>query len=109
MSLIVGPRPISAVIGGIHAAPGRVMGHAGAFTLPGEPDALTKMKYLKDAGVTVVNHPEKLGDAMKKLLGSSGRASSGAATSGAFQRRGMHTSGTAKSRAPTVRLLLHRR
>jgi len=85
------PKPISAVIGGIHAAPGRVMGHAGAFTLPGEPDALTKMKYLKDAGVTVVNHPEKLGDAMKKLLGSSGRASSGAATSGAFQRRGMHT------------------
>lgn len=71
--------------------PGRVMGHAGAFTLSGEPDALTKIKNLEDAGVTVVNHPEKLGDAMKKLLGSSGRASSGAATSGAFQRRGMHT------------------
>ncbi|KAH6718971.1 succinyl-CoA synthetase-like protein [Leptodontidium sp. MPI-SDFR-AT-0119] len=85
------PKPISAVIGGIHAAPGRVMGHAGAFTLPGEPDALTKIKYLEDAGVTIVNHPEKLGDAMKKLLGNSGRASSGAATSGASQRRGMHT------------------
>lgn len=67
------------------------MGHAGAFTLPGEPDALTKIKYLEDAGVTIVNHPEKLGDAMKKLLGNSGRASSGAATSGASQRRGMHT------------------
>lgn len=67
------------------------MGHAGAFTLPGEPDALAKIKRLQDAGVTVVNHPEKLGDAMKTLLGSSGRASSGAATSGGSQRRGMHT------------------
>ncbi|PVH74726.1 putative CoA-ligase [Cadophora sp. DSE1049] len=85
------PKPISAVIGGIHGAPGRVMGHAGAFTLPGEPDALTKIKYLEDAGVTVVNHPEKLGGAMKKLLGSSGRASSGASTSGSSQRRGVHT------------------
>ncbi|KAG4441180.1 hypothetical protein IFR05_003298 [Cadophora sp. M221] len=85
------PKPISAVIGGIRAAPGRVMGHAGAFTLPGEPDALTKIKYLEDAGVTIVNHPEKLGDAMRKLLGNSGRASSGATTSGASQRRGIHT------------------
>ncbi|KAL2067101.1 hypothetical protein VTL71DRAFT_1525 [Oculimacula yallundae] len=85
------PKPISAVIGGIHAAPGRVMGHAGAFCLPGEPDALTKIKYLEDAGVTIVNHPEKLGEAMKKLLGNSGRASSGAATSGASQKRGIHT------------------
>ncbi|KAH7330077.1 putative CoA-ligase [Rhexocercosporidium sp. MPI-PUGE-AT-0058] len=85
------PKPISAVIGGIRAAAGRVMGHAGAFTLPGEPDALTKIKCLEDAGVTIVNHPEKLGYAMKKLLGSSGRASSGVATSGAAQTRSMHT------------------
>jgi len=84
-------RPISAVIGGVHAAPGRIMGHAGAFTLPGEPDALAKIKRLQDAGVTVVNHPARLGDAMKSLLGSSGRASSGAAITGASHRRGMHT------------------
>ncbi|KAK0104727.1 hypothetical protein ONS95_004998 [Cadophora gregata] len=84
------PKPISAVIGGIHAAPGRVMGHAGAFTLPGEPDASTKIKFLEDAGVTVVNHPEKLGSAMTRLLGSSGRVSSGAAISSSFQKRGMH-------------------
>jgi succinyl-CoA synthetase alpha subunit len=62
------------------------MGHAGAFTLPGEPDALTKIKHLEDAGVKMVNHPAKFGDAMKTLLGNSGRA-----TSGASQRRGMHT------------------
>jgi succinyl-CoA synthetase alpha subunit len=67
------------------------MGHAGAFVLPGEPDALDKVKALSDAGVTIVNHPAKFGDAMKTLLGSSGRASSGSATSGASQRRGIHT------------------
>jgi len=67
------------------------MGHAGAFVLPGEPDALTKIKYLEDAGVTIVNHPAMFGNAMKVLLGKSGRASSGAATTGASQRRGMHT------------------
>lgn len=66
------------------------MGHAGAFTLPGEPDALAKVKRLQDAGVTIVNHPAKFGEAMKTLLGGSGRASSGAATTGASQRRGMH-------------------
>jgi succinyl-CoA synthetase alpha subunit len=84
-------RPISAIIGGVNAAPGRVMGHAGAFTLPGEPDALAKVKRLQDAGVTIVNHPAKFGEAMKTLLGSSSRASSGAATTGGSQRRGMHT------------------
>lgn len=67
------------------------MGHAGAFTLPGEPDARTKIKHLEDAGVTIVNHPAKFGDAMKSLLGKSGRASTGSATTGASQRRGMHT------------------
>ncbi|KAE9376808.1 putative succinyl-CoA synthetase beta chain [Stipitochalara longipes BDJ] len=85
------PKPISALIGGIHAAPGRVMGHAGAFTLPGESNALTKIKHLEAAGVTVVNHPAKFGDAMKVLLGNSGRASSGATVLGLSQRRSMHT------------------
>lgn len=67
------------------------MGHAGAFTIPGEPTASMKIKALEDAGVTVVNHPAKFGDAMKKLLGASGRASSGAGITGASQRREMHT------------------
>ena len=84
-------RPIAALVGGIHAAPGRVMGHAGAFILPGEPDALTKIKCFEDAGVTIVNHPAKFGDTLKALLGNSGRASGGAATSGASQRRSIHT------------------
>ena len=84
-------RPICAIIGGINAPPGRILGHAGAFALPGEPDASTKIKHLEDAGVTVVNHPAKFGAAMKTLLGNSGRASKGPAATGASQRRGMHT------------------
>jgi succinyl-CoA synthetase alpha subunit len=67
------------------------MGHAGAFVAPGEPDALTKIKALRDVGVTMVNHPEKFGDAMKRILGESGRASTGASLTGASQRRSMHT------------------
>lgn len=67
------------------------MGHAGAFTLPGEPDAFTKIRHLENAGVTIVNHPAKFGDAMKILLGNSGSAISGYTFSGASQRRGLHT------------------
>ncbi|PQE25529.1 succinyl- synthetase subunit alpha protein [Rutstroemia sp. NJR-2017a BBW] len=85
------PKPIAALIGGVHAAPGRIMGHAGAFTLPGEPDALRKIRFFEHVGVTMVNHPAKFGDAMKQLLGQSGRATTGAATTGASQRRSMHT------------------
>jgi succinyl-CoA synthetase alpha subunit len=96
-------RPISALIGGINAAPGRVMGHAGAFILPGEPDALTKIKYLKDAGVSIVNHPAKFGDAMKVLLGNSGGASSDTATSEPSRPRTMHTMRRVR---PTTRALL---
>jgi succinyl-CoA synthetase alpha subunit len=67
------------------------MGHAGAFTLPCESDALSKIRFFEHVGVTMVNHPAKFGDAMKKLLGQSGRATTGAATTGASQRRSMHT------------------
>lgn len=80
------------------------MGHAGAFTLPGESDALAKIKHLEDAGVTIANHPEKFGDAMKLLLGNSGRASTGAAT-GASQRRSMHTM---RNIRPSIRPTVHK-
>lgn len=67
------------------------MGHAGAFILPGEPDALTKVKHLEDAGVTVVNHPAKFGDTMKALLGNSGRANNRPRSTGVQQRRQIHS------------------
>lgn len=79
------------MIAGVNAAPGRVMGHAGAFTVPGEPDAIKKIKALEKAGVTMVNHPAKFGDTIKRLLGKTGRSSSGANMSGVSQRRSMHT------------------
>ncbi|CAK7242467.1 MAG: hypothetical protein STHCBS139747_003961 [Sporothrix thermara] len=63
------PKPIVALIGGTHAAvPGRIMGHAGAFVLPGEPTAQDKIAALQRAGVTIVDHPEKFGAAIKARL-----------------------------------------
>lgn len=76
------------------------MGHAGAFTLPGESDAQAKIKRLQDAGVTIVNHPAKFGSAMKSLLVKSGRGSNGAGISGASQRRGFHTVRNIRARRP---------
>lgn len=44
------------------------MGHAGAWTAPGEPGARAKYQALERVGVTMVNHPEKFGNGMKALL-----------------------------------------
>lgn len=56
------------VVAGRNAPPGRIMGHAGAWAAPGEPDAVAKSKALERAGVFTVSHPEQLGDGMKTLL-----------------------------------------
>ncbi|PVI03528.1 succinyl-CoA ligase subunit alpha [Periconia macrospinosa] len=87
------PKPIAAVIGGFQAAPGRVMGHAGAWTGIGEGTAESKAKALADAGVTIVDHPAKLGGVMKEMLQQSGRSVSRIEKSAAQaqQRRGYHT------------------
>lgn len=58
-----------ALVGGLEAPPGRIMGHAGAWAAPGEPDAQTKYQALERAGAVMVNHPEKFGEGMKTLLG----------------------------------------
>ena len=70
------------------------MGHAGAFTIPGEPDAKAKIQALQDAGVTMVNHPAKMGDALKHRL--EGRTSTPLSTTQTVfgagnQRRQIHT------------------
>ena len=44
------------------------MGHAGAFTLPGEHPASAKVQALEAAGVAVVNHPSRFGPVLKTLL-----------------------------------------
>ncbi|KAL9107965.1 MAG: hypothetical protein Q9227_007180 [Pyrenula ochraceoflavens] len=68
------PKPVMAIVGGINAPRGRVMGHAGAWAAPGEADAADKVDSLREAGVVVVDHPEKFGEGMKRLLAQ--RASS---------------------------------
>lgn len=68
------PKPIAAVIGGFQAAPGRVMGHAGAWVGIGEGTAEAKYRALEDAGVTMVDHPAKFGTVMKDILAKSGRS-----------------------------------
>ncbi|KAF2658760.1 succinyl-CoA ligase-like protein subunit alpha [Lophiostoma macrostomum CBS 122681] len=83
------PKPIAAVIGGFQAAPGRVMGHAGAWTGLGEGTTESKYKALEKAGVTMVDHPAKFGGVMKDILAQSGRNEQSAAQ--AQQRRSYHT------------------
>ena len=86
-----------AIIGGVHAPPGRIMGHAGAWAAPGEPSAGDKIKVLESVGVTVVDHPEKFGGGMKRLL-SQRRSNSASSGHGQGQRRRFHT-----MRRPMVR------
>lgn len=86
------PKPFAAIIGGINAPRGRVMGHAGAWSAPGEPGATAKMRKLASVGVEVVDHPEQVGQRMKKLLAQ--RNSSGATSpsgAGPAQKRSYHT------------------
>ena len=67
------PKPIAALVGGLHSPPGRIMGHAGAWAARGEKSAQEKYKILQDAGATMVDHPEKFGGVMKTLLSQAGR------------------------------------
>ncbi|KAG6362979.1 hypothetical protein INS49_008074 [Diaporthe citri] len=102
-------KPIVALVAGTLAPPDRVMGHAGAFWLPGEPHPKQKILALRNAGVTMVNHPAKIGPALRKLIDdnemTAGEIEDGAvfgsiddfatAASGVLasqQRRGLHTS-----------------
>lgn len=61
-------KPIVALIAGVSTPRDRVMGHAGAFWVPGEPDAKQKIAALKAVGVAVVDHPAKIGDALRRRL-----------------------------------------
>ncbi|KAL4894001.1 succinyl-CoA synthetase-like protein [Aspergillus ambiguus] len=84
------PKPIMGLVGGLYAPPGRIMGHAGAWTAVGEPGPEAKYQALERAGVVMVNHPEKFGEGMKTLLAGRARAP-GASINSMGQKRGMHT------------------
>ncbi|KAK2761545.1 hypothetical protein FQN54_001373 [Arachnomyces sp. PD_36] len=82
-----------ALVGGLEAPRGRVMGHAGAWAAPGEAEGRAKIKALEDAGAVLVNHPEKFGEGMKALLRNSAKRpiTTSASALGMGQQRGLHT------------------
>ena len=49
------------------------MGHAGAWAGAGEVTAEEKYKILQNAGVTMVDHPEKFGGVLKSILSQAGK------------------------------------
>ncbi|KAI1209466.1 succinyl-CoA synthetase-like protein [Annulohypoxylon truncatum] len=92
------PKPVAALVGGVNAPSGRIMGHSGAFSLPGDPSARTKIDALKAAGAVIVNHPSRFGPVLKSILDSTTTAGAGATPGQGPQRREMHT----LARRPTL-------
>jgi succinyl-CoA synthetase alpha subunit len=67
-------KPVVGFIAGRTAPPGKRMGHAGAVISGGTGTAEAKIEAMKRAGVTVVDGPHLLGQAMKDLLDRRARA-----------------------------------
>ena len=61
-------KPVIAFIAGKTAPPGRRMGHAGAIISGGSGTAEQKIRFLKEAGIDVVDYPEFIPRELKKVL-----------------------------------------
>lgn len=65
-------KPVAAFIGGRTAPAGKRMGHAGAIISGGKGTAEGKVKALREAGITVADTPDKIGEALVEAVKKAG-------------------------------------
>ena len=63
-----GTKPVVGFIAGETAPAGRTMGHAGAIVGGEEDTAQAKKRIMRDCGITVVDSPADIGEAMAELM-----------------------------------------
>lgn len=65
-------KPVAAFIGGRTAPAGKRMGHAGAIISGGKGTAEGKVKALREAGITVADTPDMIGEALVEAVKKAG-------------------------------------
>ena len=63
-------KPVVAYVAGLTAPKGRKMGHAGAIISAFGESASEKVEILENAGVTVAQHPSRVGETIAGVLGA---------------------------------------
>jgi succinyl-CoA synthetase alpha subunit len=68
-------KPVISFIAGLTAPAGKRMGHAGAIIAGGKGTVAEKVSCLRNAGVTVVDSPADIGEAVEKVISRPGQLS----------------------------------